>query len=91
MAHTPLASITVEPLNKGHIGDNINSAVVSFVERLSSFGGSKCIRTTGKQFFGTLTYVLCREVLYRVPISEGPLSDCNPINQKIYGIKLNIK
>ena len=31
---------TVEPPNKGHIGDNINSAVVSFVERLSSFGGS---------------------------------------------------
>ena len=26
----------VEPPNKGHIGDNINSAVVSFVERLSS-------------------------------------------------------
>ena len=32
---------TVEPLNKGHIGNNINSAVLSFVERLSSFGGSK--------------------------------------------------
>ena len=27
---------TVEPLNKGHVGDNLNSAVVSFVERLSS-------------------------------------------------------
>ena len=27
---------TVEPLNKGHIGDNINSLVLSFVERLSS-------------------------------------------------------
>ena len=27
---------TVEPPNKGHFGDNINSAVVSFVERLSS-------------------------------------------------------
>ena len=27
---------TVEPPNKGHVGDNINSAVVSFVERLSS-------------------------------------------------------
>ena len=27
---------TVEPLNKGHFGNNINSAVVSFVERLSS-------------------------------------------------------
>ena len=29
---------TVEPQNKGHVGDNINSAVVSFVERLFSFG-----------------------------------------------------
>ena len=27
---------TVEPPNKGHFGDNINSAVVSFVEILSS-------------------------------------------------------
>ena len=27
---------TAEPLNKGHIGDNINSLVSSFVERLSS-------------------------------------------------------
>ena len=42
----------MEPPNKGHIGDNINSAVVSFVERLSSFGGSKCIRTIGKQILG---------------------------------------
>ena len=24
---------TVEPLNKGHVGDNINSAVLSFIER----------------------------------------------------------
>ena len=27
---------TVEPPNKGHVGDDINSAVVSFVEKLSS-------------------------------------------------------
>ena len=26
----------LEPPNKGHVGDNINSAVLSFVERLSS-------------------------------------------------------
>ena len=31
-----LLEITVEPPNKGHFGDNINSAVLSFVERLSS-------------------------------------------------------
>ena len=38
--------ITVEPLNKGHIGDNniiINSLVLSFVERLSSSMGCICI------------------------------------------------
>ena len=35
---------TVKPLNKGHIGDNINSAVLSFIERLSSFRGSQCIK-----------------------------------------------
>ena len=28
---------TVKPLNKGHVGGNINSLVLSFVERLSSF------------------------------------------------------
>ena len=27
---------TMEHLNKGHVGDNINSLVLSFVERLSS-------------------------------------------------------
>ena len=49
----------VEPPNKGHVGDNINSAVVSFVERLSSFGGSKCIRTIGKQIFVERSIILC--------------------------------
>ena len=34
---------TVEPLNKGHFGDNINSADLFFAERISSLGGSKCI------------------------------------------------
>ena len=37
----------MKPRNRGHVGDNINSAVVFFVERLSSFGSSKCIRTIG--------------------------------------------
>ena len=32
----PSIVLSVEPPNKGHFGDNINSAVVSFVERLSS-------------------------------------------------------
>ena len=44
---------TVKPLNKGHIGDNINSAVFSFIERLSSFRGSQCIKTIRNIIFGT--------------------------------------
>ena len=60
----------IKPLNKGHVGDNINSAVLSFVERLSSFGGSKCIRAIGRTMFGTSAYVLCREVYYTVFLSQ---------------------
>ena len=58
---------TVEPPNKGHVGDNINSesAVLSFIERLSSFRGTKPI---GHVIFGTLNSVLCREVYYTVSL-----------------------
>ena len=64
----------VESPNKGHFGDNINSAVLSFVERW--FGGSKCIRTIGKHILGPwpVSFVE-RSILYCVPISEGPLSE----------------
>ena len=48
----------MEPPNKGHVEDDINSGVLSFVERLSSFRGSKCIRTIGKTISGTSTCVL---------------------------------
>ena len=34
---------TMVPLKKGHFGDDINSADLFFVERLSSLRGSKCI------------------------------------------------
>ena len=34
---------TVKPPNKGHFGDDINSADFFFVERFSSSEGSKCI------------------------------------------------
>ena len=34
------------------IGDNINLAVLSFVERLSSFRGSQYIKSIGKEFLG---------------------------------------
>ena len=32
----------VEPLNKGHFGDYMNSADLFIIERFSSLGGSKC-------------------------------------------------
>ena len=57
---TPLPMMnTVEPPNNGHVGDNINSAVLSFIEKLSSFRGSK---STGHVICGTSNSVLCREV-----------------------------
>ena len=34
---------TVDPPNKGHFGDDLISADLFFVDRLSSLGGSKCI------------------------------------------------
>ena len=61
----------MEPLNKGHIGDNINSAVsLSFIERLSPFRGSKCTKTIGHVIFGTSNSVLCREVYYTVSLFQ---------------------
>ena len=54
---------TVEPLNKGHFGDNMNSADLFFVERFSSLG-SKCI--VGIVYTGTVSRALCREVCYTV-------------------------
>ena len=59
-----------KPPNQEHIG---NSAVVSFVERMSSLGGSKCSKLQGNQLFETLKSVLCRELYYYVPTSEGQL------------------
>ena len=57
---------TVEPPNKGHVGDNINSAVLSFIERLSSFRGSQM--SYRENNFGTSNSVLCREVYYIVSL-----------------------
>ena len=64
----------MEPPNKGHVRDNINSLVLSFVESCPLLGGCQCIKTIGKVIFGTSSSVPCREViLYCVPFSEGPL------------------
>ena len=43
---------TVESPSKGHVGDITNSALLSFIERLSSFRGFQCIKTIGKVIFG---------------------------------------
>ena len=59
---------TVKPPNKGHIGDNINSAVLFFIERLSSPRGSKYTKTIGYVIFGTSNSALCREVYYTVSL-----------------------
>ena len=59
---------TVEPPNKGHVGDSINSVVLSFIEGLSSSRGSKCTKTIGHVIFGTSNSVLCREVYYTVSL-----------------------
>ena len=45
---------------RGKVGDNINSAVVSFVERLSSSRRFKMYWETN--YLGTLKSILCREV-----------------------------
>ena len=56
----------MEPPNKGHFGpinfgDNIKFRCFVLCRELevvlSSFAGSKCIRTIGKQIFVTLTFV----------------------------------
>ena len=57
--------ITVEPPNKGYFGKNINSVVMSFVERLSSsWRFKKHIRTTGKPIIWDIEKCPCREVCY---------------------------
>ena len=77
MGYTTVFGTTyiVEPPNKGHIGNNTNSAVLSFIVRLSSFRGSKCSKIIGHVIFGTSNSAFCKEVylIYSVPISEGPL------------------
>ena len=55
---------TVKPLNKGRFGDNINSAVVSFVRREVVLFSEvqNLLKLKGNQLFGTLKGVLCKKV-----------------------------
>ena len=65
--------ITVEPLNKGHIGDNMCCPLQRGCPLLR---GCKCIKTIGRLNIGDLKQCpLQRGLLYTVPISEGPLSE----------------
>ena len=56
----------MEPPNKGHFGDNINSAVLSFVERLSSSRWFKNYMETN--FWDLALCPLYREVYYIVSL-----------------------
>ena len=56
-----IQSYAVEPPNKGHFGDDINSADLFFVERFSSWGG---VKMYCRNYTGTVSLVLCREFYY---------------------------
>ena len=60
--------VTVKRPNKGCFTYNLNSAVMSSVERLSS---SWKLKLYGNQSFGTLKSVLCKEVYCIVSQSWG--------------------
>ena len=62
---------TVKLPNKGCFGDNINSDVVSFVERFSEV--QNVLNYTESSYVGHWKSPLCRGMLFYVPIWEGPL------------------
>ena len=70
---------TEEPPNKGHLGVGINSADLFLEERFSSLGARR-FKMYCRNFTGTISCVLCREVCYTVslfgarsPLLEVPL------------------
>ena len=63
-------STTVEPPNKGPVGDNINSAVVPFVEKLSSSRRFKMYYDYREANVWDLDLCPCREVFYIVSLSR---------------------
>ena len=66
----------MEPANKGRFRDNIlYSGEVSFVRRLSSLGGLKCIGTIGRNHLGHQVVSFVERSMYIVLIWESPLSD----------------
>ena len=64
----------VEPLNKGHYGDNTNSAVMSIVERLTSFRGWLMYENNREDLIlGPRAVSLVERSIIQCPFSEGPL------------------
>ena len=61
----------MEPLNKGHVEDNINSAILSFIERLSSFRGSKCTKIIGHTILGLRTVSYVERFIIQCPYFGG--------------------
>ena len=61
----------METSNKGHLGDNINSADLFFVERFFSLGGSICIVGV---ILGLQVMSFVERLLYCVLIWESPLT-----------------
>ena len=57
---------TVEPPNKVHVGDNVNSLVLSFVEKLSS---SRRFKTMERLNIWDLKQCPCRVVYYTLSLS----------------------
>ena len=61
---------TVGPPNKGHVGDNINSLVMSFVDRgCPLLGGSQCIETIGKETSSSALIIVERS-FFTPPLSQ---------------------
>ena len=61
----------MEPPNKGHVGDNINSAVLFFIERLSSFRGSKCTKAIGHVILRPRTVSFVERFIIQCPYFGG--------------------
>ena len=58
-----MLGIIVEPPNKGHFGNNINSVVFVLCREVDFFWGVKSTETIGSKHLGTSSGVLCREDL----------------------------
>ena len=65
-----LSESTVEPPNKGHFGTNINSAVLSLLERLSSLRGFLMYNLYREVNLGTKAVSFIERYLIHCPLLE---------------------